>query len=138
MSTKFHFFKKPNIFFKIFVGVSIVFISLFSLDYIQTKEFNTTLFIGTLLQAFIILFITTRNTKYYVEFFKDEILLNYFKYKNQLISFESIENINVKMFEVELTIKNDEKPITLDLNNCKDDTRQAVKTKFNTLAGRLK
>ena len=138
MSTKFHFFKKPNIFFKIFVGVSIVFISLFSLDYIQTKEFNTTLFIGTLLQAFIILFITTRNTKYYVEFFKDEILLNYFKYKNQRISFESIENINVKMFEVELTIKNEEKPITLDLNNCKDDTRQVVITKFNTLAGRLK
>ena len=42
------------------------------------------------------------------------------------------------MFEVELTIKNEEKPITLDLNNCKDDTRQVVKTKFNTLAGRLK
>jgi len=105
-------------------------------NYLKNGE-GSSILLAILSPTLLILF-AFKNNRYFIEFQDEKLFLNIPKHKKEIINFESIENINVKMFEVELTIKNEEKPITLDLNNCKDDTRQVVKTKFNTLAGRLK
>ena len=105
-------------------------------NYLKNGEGSSILL--AILSPILLILFAFKNNRYFIEFQDEKLFLNIPKHKKEIINFESIENINVKMFEVELTIKNEEKPITLDLNNCKDDTRQVVITKFNTLAGRLK
>jgi len=137
MSEKFHLFKKPNIVFKVLAVVSLLFIVFYIVDYFQTKEFKTTSFTGVFLQTlifFLMVSINNRKNNYYIEFFENEIILNYLKYKKKRIAFEDIEDIKVKMFEVELTIKNDEKPILINLENALDDVVKGVKERFKEIA----
>ena len=137
MSEKFHLFKKPNIVFKVLAVVSLLFIVFYIVDYFQTKEFKTTSFTGVFLQTlifFLMVSLNNRKNNYYIEFFKDEIILNYLKYKKMRIAFEDIEDIKVKMFEVELTLKNEEKPVLINLDNALDDVVKRVKDRFKEIA----
>jgi len=137
MSEKFHLFKKPNIVFKVLAVVSLLFIVFYIVDYFQTKEFKTTSFTGVFLQTlifFLMVSLNNRKNNYYIEFFKDEIILNYLKYKKMRIAFEDIEDIKVKMFEVELTLKNEEKPVLINLDNALDDVVKGVKERFKEIA----
>lgn len=139
MSEKFHLFKKPNIVFKVLAVVSLLFIVFYIVDYFQTKEFKTTSFTGVFLQTlifFLMVSLNNRKNNYYTEFFKDEIILNYLKYKKKRIAFEDIEDIKVKMFEVELTLKNEEKPVLINLDNALDDVVKGVKDRFKDIAER--
>lgn len=139
MSEKFHLFKKPNIVFKVLAVVSLLFIVFYIVDYFQTKEFKTTSFTGVFLQTlifFLMVSLNNRKNNYYIEFFKDEIILNYLKYKKKRIAFEDIEDIKVKMFEVELTLKNEEKPVLINLDNALDDVVKGVKDRFKEIAER--
>ena len=136
MSEKFHLFKKPNIVFKVLAVVSLLFIVFYIVDYFQTKEFKTTSFTGVFLQTlifFLMVSLNNRKNNYYIEFFKDEIILNYLKYKKMRIAFEDIEDIKVKMFEVELTLKNEEKPVLINLDNALDDVVKGVKDRFKEM-----
>ncbi len=139
MSEKFNLFKKPNIVFKVLAAVSLLLIVFYIVDYFQTKEFKTTFFTGVFLQAIILfLFVSVNNRKnsYYIEFFENEIILNYLKYKKKRIAFEDIEDIKVKMFEVELTLKNEEKPVLINLDNALDDVVKGVKDRFKEISER--
>ena len=136
MSEKFHLFKKPNIVFKVLAVVSLLFIVFYIVDYFQTKEFKTTSFTGVFLQTlifFLMVSINNRKNNYYIEFFENEIILNYLKYKKKRIAFEDIEDIKVKMFEVELTLKNEEKPVLINLDNALDDVVKGVKDRFKEM-----
>jgi len=136
MADKFYTYRRTN---KVTIILSLFSFCLFLfllVNYLKNGE-GSSILLAILSPTLLILF-AFKNNRYFIEFQDEKLFLNIPKHKKEIINFESIENINVKMFEVELTIKNEEKPITLDLNNCKDDTRQVVKTKFNTLAGRLK
>ena len=136
MSEKFHLFKKPNIVFKVLAVVSLLFIVFYIVDYFQTKEFKTTSFTGVFLQTlifFLMVSLNNRKNNYYIEFFKDEIILNYLKYKKMRIAFEDIEDIKVKMFEVELMLKNEEKPVLINLDNALDDVVKGVKDRFKEM-----
>ena len=77
--------------------------------------------------------LNNRKNNYYIEFFKDEIILNYLKYKKMRIAFEDIEDIKVKMFEVELMLKNEEKPVLINLDNALDDVVKGVKDRFKEM-----
>jgi len=137
MSEKFHLFKKPNIVFKVLAVVSLLFIVFYIVDYFQTKEFKTTSFTGVFLQTlifFLMVSLNNRKNNYYIEFFKDEIILNYLKYKKMRIAFEDIEDLKVKMFEVELMLKNEEKPVLINLDNALDDVVKRVKDRFKEIA----
>jgi len=117
--------------------VSLLFIVFYIVDYFQTKEFKTTSFTGVFLQTlifFLMVSLNNRKNNYYIEFFKDEIILNYLKYKKMRIAFEDIEDIKVKMFEVELTLKNEEKPVLINLDNALDDVVKGVKERFKEIA----
>ncbi len=136
MSEKFHLFKKPNIVFKVLAVVSLLFIVFYIVDYFQTKEFKTTSFTGVFLQTlifFLMVSINNRKNNYYIEFFENEIILNYLKYKKKRIAFEDIEDIKVKMFEVELMLKNEEKPVLINLDNALDDVVKGVKDRFKEM-----
>ena len=137
MSEKFHLFKKPNIVFKVLAVVSLLLIVFYIVDYFQTKEFKTTFFTGVFLQTiifFLMVSIDHRKNNYYIEFFDDEIILNYLKYKKKRIAFEDIEDLKVKMFEVELMLKNEEKPVLINLDNALDDVVKGVKERFKEIA----
>lgn len=139
MSEKFHLFKKPNTLYKVLAVVSLLFIVFYIVDYFQTKEFQTTSFNVVFLQAIIFfLFVSVNNRKnnYYIEFFENEIILNYLKYKKKRIAFKDIEDIKVKMFEVELTLKNEEKPVLINLDYALDDVVKGVKDRFKEIAER--
>jgi len=136
MADKFYTYRRTN---KVTIILSLFSFCLFLfllVNYLKNGEGSSILL--AILSPILLILFAFKNNRYFIEFQDEKLFLNIPKHKKEIINFESIENINVKMFEVELTIKNEEKPITLDLNNCKDDTRQVVKTKFNTLAGRLK
>ena len=136
MSEKFHLFKKPNIVFKVLAVVSLLFIVFYIVDYFQTKEFKTTSFTGVFLQTlifFLMVSINNRKNNYYIEFFENEIILNYLKYKKKRIAFEDIEDIKVKMFEVELALKNEEKPVLINLDNALGDVVKGVKDRFKEM-----
>ena len=136
MADKFYTYRRTN---KVTIILSLFSFCLFLfllVNYLKNGE-GSSILLAILSPTLLILF-AFKNNRYFIEFQDEKLFLNIPKHKKEIINFESIENINVKMFEVELTIKNEEKPITLDLNNCKDDTSQVVITKFNTLAGRLK
>lgn len=140
MSEKFHLFKKPNIVFKVLAVVSLLFIVFYIVDYFQTKEFKTTSFTGVFLQTlifFLMVSLNNRKNNYYIEFFKDEIILNYLKYKKKRIAFEDIEDIKVKMFEVELMLKNEEKPVLINLDNALDDVVKGVKDRFKEMEEKI-
>lgn len=136
MADKFYTYRRTN---KVTIILSLFSFCLFLfllVNYLKNGEGSSILL--AILSPILLILFAFKNNRYFIEFQDEKLFLNIPKHKKEIINFESIENINVKMFEVELTIKNEEKPITLDLNNCKDDTRQVVITKFNTLAGRLK
>ena len=116
--------------------VSLLFIVFYIVDYFQTKEFKTTSFTGVFLQTlifFLMVSINNRKNNYYIEFFENEIILNYLKYKKKRIAFEDIEDIKVKMFEVELMLKNEEKPVLINLDNALDDVVKGVKDRFKEM-----
>ena len=81
--------------------------------------------------------LNNRKNNYYIEFFKDEIILNYLKYKKKRIAFEDIEDIKVKMFEVELMLKNEEKPVLINLDNALDDVVKGVKDRFKEMEEKI-
>ena len=137
MSEKFHLFKKSNIVFKVLAGIILILLIFNVFRLINNKEFEVMPFVSIVLQAVFFILIINRNNSYYIEFFENEFILNFLKYKKKRVELENIEDIKIKMFNIELTIKNEDTIIIVNLDNSDDDVRSTIKNRFQAIADKL-
>lgn len=137
MSEKFHLFKKSNIVFKVLAGIILILLIFNVFRLINNKEFEVMPFVSIVLQAVFFILIINRNNSYYIEFFENGFILNFLKYKKKRIEIENIEEIKIKMFNIELTVKNEDNIIIVNLDNSDDDVRSTIKNRFQAIADKL-
>lgn len=137
MSEKFHLFKKSNIVFKVLAGIILI-LSIFNIfRLINKKEFEVMPLVSFVLQVIFFILLINRNNSYYIEFCEKELILNFSKYRKKRIELENIEEIKIKMFNIELTVKDEDKIIIVNLDNSEDDVRSAIKNRFQLIADGL-
>ena len=137
MSEKFHLFKKSNIVFKVLAGIILI-LSIFNIfRLINKKEFEVMPLVFFVLQVIFFILLINRNNSYYIEFCEKELILNFSKYRKKRIELENIEEIKIKMFNIELTVKDEDKIIIVSLDNSEDDVRSAIKNRFQLIADGL-
>jgi hypothetical protein len=137
MSEKFHLFKKSNIVFKVLAGIILI-LSIFNIfRLVNNKEFEVMPLVSFVLQVIFFILLINRNNSYYIEFCEKELILNFLKYRKKRIEIENIEEIKIKMFNIELTVKDEDKIIIVNLDNSEDDVRSAIKNRFQLIADGL-
>ena len=127
--------KKPGEFTIIFLGIliSLYLISIFFYQ-IENQIFNFVFQVIYFPAIVIYQFIS--STKYYVSFDEKSIKFRLYRIKERKIQFSEITRIDVKLFEIIITLKNDEE-ISIDLNETDDKTLKKIKNKFTLISENL-
>lgn len=127
--------------FGIGFGVVILLLGIVTTVKSFSNEFNTEFPSGdwnavlNIIQGIVFITLGTLNLtkgKYFIEWDDNQLrfLLPDTK-KLEIIDFDDIESVNIKLFEIELQLDNRKR--TLDLNTLKDDDLKKIKAKFDTL-----
>jgi len=132
---KYYLKKKPGKFTIIFLGIliSLYLISIFFYQ-IENQIFNFVFQVIYFPAIVIYQFIS--STKYYISFDENNFKFRLFRIKERTIQFSEIKQIDVKLFEIIITLKNDEE-ISIDLNQTDDNTLKKIKNKFNLISENL-
>ena len=131
---KYYIKKKPGKFVIIFLTI-LVTLYLISLLFYKSENKIFNIIQIVYLSAFVIYqFIS--STKYYVSFDENNFKFRLFRIKERTIQFSEITRIDVKLFEIIITLKNDEE-ISIDLNETDDKTLKKIKNKFNLISENL-
>ncbi|MBZ9652823.1 hypothetical protein [Psychroflexus montanilacus] len=136
-------FKTQKVFSKLMIGFGVLFllVGIFAIVKLfigksgtESSSVDWTGFLQGFQGLFFIVLGTynLRNEKYYIEW--DEQQLRFFLPQTkqlEVIHFEDIQTIQVKLFEIQLQLK--DKNYTLDLNTMEDEALKQVKAKFKDL-----
>ncbi|MGC6432853.1 MAG: hypothetical protein ACON4M_01510 [Crocinitomicaceae bacterium] len=128
---KYYIIKKPGKFTIIFLGILIA-LYLLSIFFYQIENQIFNFVFQVIYFPAIVIYQFMSSRKYYISFDEKSIKFRLYRIKERTIQLSEIKQIDVKLFEIIILLKNDEE-ISIDLNQTDDNTLKKIKNKFNLI-----
>lgn len=132
---KYYLKKKPGKFTIIFLGILIA-LYLLSIFFYQIENQIFNFVFQVIYFPAIVIYQFMSSRKYYISFDEKSIKFRLYRIKERTIQLSEIKQIDVKLFEIIILLKNDEE-ISIDLNQTDDKTLKKIKNKFSLISERL-